>query len=227
MIQNIGYSNGIPVSIGILGNVFWIFLILFFLRNKFNGLALRAKSYMLVLKEKPVINQEGPVFVKLVGRKRGLLAWLLTQIGIDHTVTLTVYERRIELAEDRLSGHVTHIYPLTALASFGSAYLRPIIYLVLAVLCLILGLVAFGIIFRDYAGFAFMLFVVFVAISVVFGFLYYLNKCMCLYTVSNSGAGPRIFLKRSVIEGQGLNELDTLKIVTILTTLIEQNQKHA
>ena len=49
----------------------------------------------LALKEK-VINPDGPLFIRLVGRKSGLVDWFLNLIGINTTTTLEVYEDRIE-----------------------------------------------------------------------------------------------------------------------------------
>ena len=48
----------------------------------------------LALQEKE-INPEGPCYVRLVGRKSGLIDWLLTICGVNTTTTLEIYADRI------------------------------------------------------------------------------------------------------------------------------------
>jgi len=219
--------------------VVWVVIFVFGMRARHISLALLAGFSALVLKEKPFINQalflnenpvntntKGSVYVRLVGRKGGLFAWLFALLGIDRTVTFTVYGRHIEYTESTLFGHVTNTYPLTTVSSFGSAYLKPVLYLVAAIASLIVSLCSFAKIYQWSVSYAFLSLCVGVAVSVGLGILYFLNKCTCIYAISNAGTGPRIFLKRSVIEGHSLSEAEAGVIVTFITSLIEENQKH-
>ena len=65
-------------------------------------------SNALALQEK-VINSEGPCYVRLVGRKSGLIDWLLTLLGINTRTMLEIYEDRIEYSYGSLSGRVLEV----------------------------------------------------------------------------------------------------------------------
>ena len=56
-----------------------------------HNLAMLAGKAALVIKEAEV-NEDGPLYVKIKGRKSGLIAWILTLLGIDITTTFEVYD---------------------------------------------------------------------------------------------------------------------------------------
>jgi len=195
-----------------------------------HGLAVWVSKRALVLKEIPEINERGPVYVRIVGRKSGLVSWVLTKFGIDRTVTLTVYERRVEFTEQTLSGHRKRVYPATALSTFESLNLRPFLYLVLAPF-LFVGMLSLGITAAKNNPFSSgilelgggLLFGI--VLAALFIFLYFINKCMGFQATSHSGVGFYIFIKRSLIENIPLDESDADRIAAIAAHLIEENQK--
>lgn len=171
-------------------------------------LAMLAGKAALVIKEAEV-NETGPLYVKIKGRKSGVIAWLLTLIRIDNTTTFEVYEDRIEFSEGSLSGRIKEMIPLTAVCNLGTGYLKPTIWMVLAVIMLLLAIPTFGI------SLLFML---------LFGFLYFFRKSMLLYAIPNSGRGAIIIFKRSLIENVNITEEDAYKIISLITNLVEKNK---
>jgi hypothetical protein len=158
--------------------------------------------------------------VKLTGRKSGIIAWLLAVLGIDNAVTFTVYERRIDFTESALSGNLTHSFPMPSIANLGTGFLKPVLNLVLAVGFFVMGIISIPF---PYSGFTLAIGWAIAAYNAV---MYFLRKSLCVYCTSNSGAGPVVFLKRSVIEGHSLSKEDADKIIGILIRLIEENQRN-
>ena len=89
----------------------------------------------LVIKEAKV-NEDGPLYVKIKGRKSGLIAWFLALIGIDTTTTFEVYENRVEFTEGSLSGRIKEMIPLSSISNLGTGYMKPVIWMVLAIMTL-------------------------------------------------------------------------------------------
>ena len=186
-------------------------------------LAFKAGGAALALKLK-VINENGPMYVKIVGRKSGLIAWLLTVIGIDSTFTFYVYEKRIEVTEGTLSGTLTSVYPIASLSSCGFGHLKPFYCLTLAVfsLCGTIYTLIQSVHGYPAAG-ATSVFSLVMAIAFIV--MYYLRKTLCIFAVSHSGIGPYLFAKRSIIEGVKITDEDAARIANIITSLVEFNQK--
>ncbi len=171
-------------------------------------LAMYAGRAALVIKEAE-INENGPLYVKIKGRKSGLLAWFLTLLKIDVTTTFEVYENRIEFSEGSLSGRIKEMIPLSMVCNLGTGYLKPVIWMVLAIIFLLLAIPTFGIT---------------LIFTLLFGFFYFYRKSMLLYAVPNSGSGAIIIFKRSLIENVNLTEEDAYRIIDLITKLAEQNR---
>lgn len=171
-------------------------------------LAMLAGKSALVIKEVE-INEDGPLFVKVKGRKSGLIAWFLTLIGIDTTTTLEVYETRIEFTEGSLSGRLKEMIPLSTVCNLGSGFLKPIIWMVLAFLSLFLIIPTLGLS---------------LILTLLFVFFYFFRKSMLLYAIPNSGRGALIVFKRSLIENVNLTEEDAYRIISLISRLVDQNR---
>jgi len=181
-----------------------------------HGLAMAASRGALVVKELSV-NENGPVFVRLVGRRSGLVAWLLALIGIDPTTSLEVFADRIDLSEGSLSGQVRQAVPLVSVCNLGFGYCKPFVLLVVAVMLLFLSL---ALALQDGApGVIAVLFLLLAAGCVV---AYFLKKTLLIFALSGCGMGPVISFKRSVIEGVAVDESQARRIVEIITSLVER-----
>ena len=64
-------------------------------------------------------------FVLIIGRNGGLLAWLLSLIGVDPTTRLLVGMDRVEFTTSSLSGTETRLIPLECICSTYYGYHKP------------------------------------------------------------------------------------------------------
>ena len=167
------------------------------------GLSMASGAAALVIKEAK-INEDGPLYVKISGRKPGFIAWFLSLIGIDSTTTLEVYDNRIEFTEGSLSGRFITMIPLNTLCNVSTGYLKPFSYLILALICIPLAIVTLGIS---------------LILTIVFGMAYFLQKSVLISIIPNSGRGAAISFKRSIIEGVNLDEKEAYRIIAIVNNL--------
>ena len=164
----------------------------------------------LALKEKE-INQDGPCYVRLVGRKSGLIDWLLTLFGVNTTTTLEVYADRIEYSYGSLSGNVLEVIPLSKVSNLYCGRFKPVILLVLAVITFFAAFVTFGLS---------------LILTVIFVIFYYLKKTTLISVIPNSASATAVAFKRSLIENQNISDEEAQQIIKIVANLVENaNQK--
>lgn len=154
------------------------------------------------------INEAGPHFVHIEGRKSGLLSWVCTVVGVDTTTVFDVYEDRIEYSGGSLSGAFTETIPLTRISNLGTGFLKPFLYAILAFVCLLLAIPTLGIT---------------LILAALFAFLYWTRKSLVLYFIPHSGSTTFMAFKRSLIEGVSLDAPTADRIVTIVSALVEKN----
>ena len=170
-----------------------------------HSLAMLAGGASLVLREK-IINPDGPCYVKLVGRKAGLMDWLLTLIGINTTTTLEVFEDRIEYSYGSLSGRVLEVIPLSKTSNLMCGYFKPVIFLIPALIFFFAAFMTFGLT---------------LILTAIFVFLYFFRKSILISIVPNSGSAASVGFKRSLIEGQNITQEEAQEIIQIISSLVE------
>lgn len=144
-------------------------------------------------------NQEGN-YVHLIGREAGLFAWILSLIGIDPTTEIEVKENLIVFTTASLSGKQKRVIPMRSVCSAYYGYVKP------WQMALALGLLLLPIFF----------------LGLIAGPLYYfLNKELTVGVVENSSWTGNFSFKRSVIEGQNIDENKAYEIIDIIRSLIE------
>lgn len=154
-----------------------------------SSLASAAARSALVVKEVE-IKDVGPRYVHIVARRAGIVAFLLSLLGIDSTTVFDVYEDRLEFIEGSLSGRLTTCMPLSSVSVATSGFVKPFMWLVLGVILL----PAFCI-----------------GIIPIIG--YFLSKSLVVSVDSNGCSSITICLKRSVIEGVKIEEQTAFQIV--------------
>lgn len=169
-------------------------------------LAMMVGSKSFVLTEKQ-INPDGPVYVKLQGRKAGLVDWLLTLIGINTTTTMEIYSDRIEYHYGSLSGRTTELIPLSKVSNLVCGYFKPIVFLGLAVICLVAAFATYGLALLPAA---------------IFAFLYFFWKSTYISIIPSSGSVTSVAFKRSVIERKNLDENEAMQVIQIVSGLVEE-----
>ncbi len=173
-------------------------------------MALVIKSWSV--KSKP---NSGEPYVKVIARQSGFWSFIFSLLGIDATTTLVVSGTRIEFEQGSLSGFVRRLTTFNHISSsfYGSHKPWKTALMILG-FCLFLGSV-----FRSgWAVFAMLL------IGCLIGAAYYfLNRELMIGFTEDSGAQVLIRFKKSIIEGQEIDEEQLLKIITIVEHLIKDS----
>ena len=164
-----------------------------------------------VLKDK-MIDLDGPCFIRLVGRKGGVIAWLFTLIGLNATVTLEVYEDRIEYTKKSWSGYMLEIIPLSKVSNLVCARLKPFIYFVWAAVA-------------AYCAYRYESWIPLI-VTVIMAIMYFLKKTVMISIVPHSGQGAAIAFKRSIIENKGISDEEAQEIIKMVAVLIENATKN-
>ena len=152
------------------------------------------------------INPKDGQFVRIVGRKSGIIDWILSLVGIDSTTTFEVHRDHIRFTTSNFSGQVTTMIAMQSIANTSTGYFKPVLYLILGIL--LLPLFGLGLILLVY---------------------YFLHKTLMVSTQDNSGFMTFIAFKPSVIEGVKIGPQDAEKVVAIINKLVllsHANQTH-
>ncbi len=179
-------------------------------------MALVIKSWSV--KSNPAL---GEPYVKVVARESGLLSFILSLLGIDATTTLQVSATRIEFERGSLSGFIRR---LTLFEHIGSTFYgrnKPwktalVIFAIFSFIGSAIGNSGFG--GTSWTSVFFLLGVL------VAGLYYFLNRELTIGFTEDSGISSAIQFKRSVIEGQEINEEQLQKIIDVIEHLIKQQK---
>ena len=166
-------------------------------------------SQALALMEKE-LNNTGPCYIRLVGRKSGVLDWLLTLVGVNTTTVLEVYADRIEYSYGSLSGNILEVIPLSKVSNLVCGRFRPVILLFFALLSFIAAIPTFG------------LSLILTAIFIIY---YFLKKTTLIQIIPNSSSMASVAFKRSIIENKNISEEEAKYIVQLVATLVENANK--
>lgn len=154
----------------------------------------------LVLKNFQVSTEDGTLLV--VGRRAGIIAWVLATVGLDVTTTLACTPTSVRFRASSLFGEEEISLAASAVASTSSGYAKPIGDLIAAVVFVIAGLYALStmVMLGSVTG-GLVVGGLCVLLAVYCLVRYALNKRIQL---SVETAGGRLFglaFKRSIIEG--------------------------
>ena len=145
-------------------------------------------------------NEDGN-FVHIIGRQGGLISWILSLFKIDPTNEVEIKDNLIKFTTSSLAGREKRIIPHNSVTSTYYSYDKP---WKAALAWTILLLPVFG-------------------IGLLVGPLYYiLNKSLTVAVIEASGWVGSFSFKRSIIEGQNINEEEADKVIEIIRSLIEE-----
>ena len=140
-------------------------------------------------------------YVHLVGREAGLFAWLLSLVGVDPTTEVEIKDNLVVFTAGSLAGREKRVIPLNSVSSAYYGYQKPWKEALLL-----------GILFAPLFG-----------LGLLIGPLYYfLNKKLTVGVVEGSGWTGGFSFKRSVIEGQNIDETKAYEVIDIIRVLIEK-----
>ena len=211
----------LPIAVGPLGAPEAAVLMLILLVSVVSTLS-RNRVVTLVITKWHAVNSPGEdgLFVRISGRREGIVSWLLSVLGIDATTTLTVSSNRIEFEETSRSGKLKRLIPLSCVCSTVYGYNKPWKKaLAIGFLVFIIGNALLASLFGEPGFFS-------IALSLILGgacgFLYlFLNKHFTLGFIEDSGVMSAIQFKRSLIENQDINETQAGYVSQLVQALIE------
>ena len=175
----------------------------------------------LVLKEFKIAD-EGPCFVRIVGRKSGLFNWIKALFGLEDVTRFEVFEDRIEYSDSSRSGSFKEAIPLSSVSNLGTGYLRPFMVflrvIVFAAIAVYLQVAALQ--YGDVARYASILCFVLAAVSL---FRYVFGKTLVMYFIPSSGEGTTMSFKRSLIEGVSVGPDEARAAIKVVSDLVRRN----
>lgn len=137
-------------------------------------------------------------YVHLIGREQGLIAWILSIMGIDPTTEVEIKEDVIIFTTASLAGRERRVIPLASISSAYYGYVKP---------------------WREAIAIGILLSPIFIGLLI--GPLYYIfNKTLTVGVVENSGWIGGFAFKRSVIEGKRIEENEAYDVIELIQKLI-------
>jgi hypothetical protein len=157
--------------------------------------------------------------VQIVGRKPGLLAFLLNMMGFDATSWLEASRHEVRFRRASLFGEELSVCPCPNIASTSCGYLKPVQLLILAFLLLVASIYTTAIGEGTAAG-------ILALIAIGALVLYFLKKK--LYVLIQPSGGPPflIVFKRSVIENVRVDMDQAREAISVISQNIVSTQTY-
>lgn len=161
----------------------------------------------------------GEPYVKVVARESGFWNFIFSLLGIDATTTFQVTGSRIEFEQGSLSGFIRRLTTFEHICSTFYGRFKP--------WKTALGIFGFCLFLGSAMQSGWALFAFFVLGAVISGLYYVLNRQLTFGFTDAAGEVAAITFKRSVIEGQEINEEQLHKIIGVIENLIKHRDDHA
>ena len=164
-------------------------------------------------------------YVLIQGRREGLFSWLLSLIKIEPSVEIRVTPNEVRFSEGSFQGRSEDITPMRGICSTLYGFEKP--FFNALVLCFVLGPVFAALGFGLGQGMGstgagvFLALVGFVVALIIATVAYFLGKVFTVGFVANSGEIRWIRFKKSIIEGQEINEQQAEYVSQLMLHLIE------
>lgn len=180
--------------IGVGAILFWWIVLAFASRRKLGSGMSTLVLRRFVLPD----DSESDVLVWIVGRKSGIMGWLMTVAGISAETTLRVSKKDILFRDASLSGNSDSLLSLKGgVASVHCAIHKPIGFIILAILFVVAGLCWYAFASDGTLG-AILAGVLLGGLMLVF---YRYNKRFCIKVQSTGGTIFGMNFRASQIEG--------------------------
>jgi hypothetical protein len=154
-------------------------------------------------------------FIEIEGRATGLISWILTILKLDTLTILQLKGDQLKVKASSLSGEVHTVMPLSAIETTQCGFSKSLIWLNLAVIAFLYGVVS-----GDGGVFLLML-----LLAVVFGAIYYFSKRIFLSATAGD-TKVAIAFKKGVMEGTNIDFDRTLTAIQLLNKLVLDINKY-
>jgi hypothetical protein len=155
-------------------------------------------------------NEDG-IYVHIKGRKAGLISFALSLVGINPIVSLVVDRENVRFMEGTWHGFQSYVTPIEKICSGNYGYAKPFWGTVIAVVI----------------GVALLLPSLGVSLILIVGAIvyYFFNKTTRIGLAYVSGNSNGFAFKRSIIEGENIDELAAGRIVSIIEMITLGKEK--
>ena len=151
-------------------------------------------------------NEDGN-YIHIVGREGGLVSWVLSLLGIDPVSEVEVKENLIKFSDSSLAGKELRVIPIKSLTSAYFAYEKP---WKVAAAIIVIGLYLLSV--NTWVG---------LLVTIAGVAFYILNKNLSVAVVEASGWTGDFAFKRSIIEGQNIDEQAGYEVIDVIRRWIE------
>jgi len=160
--------------------------------------------------------QEAPIadstdYVRIQGRAGGLISWLLALVEISPTVSLVVSADTITFEEGSLQGSLRVLTPVENTCSTFYGYVKP--WKEAVAIVVILGFLT--------------IFLMGIPGLIAGGLYYFLNKTMTVGFSDKGGHRHAISFKRSLIEGQNIDETTAAKVCAVIQGRVDAKRRQS
>ncbi len=153
--------------------------------------------------------------VQIVGRRRGVVSFLLTLLGLDATTSLTVTPTSVQCRSASLFGERHHFIPLNRIAVLCAGFHRPLKPLFYAIFVLVLGMI---VAFRTESMWPFLIAILFGAGFVA---LYFLTKSLVVEIYPCGGPPISVAFQPNVIEGVSVDLAKARDAIVVISDLLQ------
>ena len=157
--------------------------------------------------------------VDIEGRASGLIAWLLTVLGLDATTTLRITNREVSFRSSSLFGEIHQVAPLSSISSTHCGFFKPIGYLIIGIVIALGGVVA-GL-SKHTGGMAGLPLIV---VGLVFIVAYFLSKKLAISLETTGGMVMGLTFKRSVVENVAVDIQKALLAIQLINRKVGEAQ---
>lgn len=157
--------------------------------------------------------------INIIGRPSGLIAWLLTLIGLETESSLRVTGKDIFFKDASLFGQQNSVVAINSISSIHCGYRKPIGYLMLSVIFPLAGL------WLWLSGGGFGIFFGGLFLGVIFFVGYFLLKKILILIITRAGTPIGLVFKRSVIENVAVDIEQARLAINIINNMIVSSQK--
>lgn len=198
------------------------FILLIFVFTVFLGFAGRRAGGALVVKKffHSATPREDGVYVEIVGRQSGLLAWLLALLKIDPTIEMRVRYTKVEYMASSVSGFNRVVLPIESIASVFFGVSRPWLSALFWLSIFLAG--AYVAAEAGSTPAVIGLILVGIVVSVL---IFILKRERVIGFTDVTGEDYQLTLTRSVIEGKEITEQTLDEISRIILALVDEHKK--
>ncbi len=157
------------------------------------------------------IDENGKVIIDITGRQPGLMAWLLTRMGLDTETSLRVTRSVLYFKSSSLFGTTYNTVPLTMIASTHCGYTKNAALLILGLFLTIFGLPT----------------IIGSIIGIILLVGYVFSKKLTIYLETSGGMIIGLSFRRSVIENVRVDIDQALKTTHLINRLVLVSQTRA